>query len=273
MEPGGSRTPHRESETLVETMKTPHPTDTFRGIDVRNLEKSYRVGSGSVQAVRGLDLRIHEPGLVGVMGPSGSGKSTLLHLLGGLDRPDAGEIRVGDARIDTMKERELTTFRRHGVGIIFQQFNLLASMTALENVLLPAVLDGRQPEEMAERAESLLEDLGLGDRKGHRPDALSGGEQQRVAIARALLFEPPVVLADEPTGALDSTASDRLWGLLDDLSRSRGVLILMVTHEPAAATHCRHLYVLRDGRVADDFATEGMDAIELAHRATRPVGA
>ena len=172
-----------------------------------------------------------------------------------------------------MRERELTTFRRHGVGIIFQQFNLLASMTALENVLLPAVLDGRAPEEMTDRAASLLDDLGLGSRVGHRPDALSGGEQQRVAIARALLFEPPVVLADEPTGALDSAASDRLWGLLDDLSTSRGVLILMVTHEPAAATHCRRLFVLRDGRVADDFATEGMDAVELAHRATRPVGA
>ena len=249
------------------------PSDAFRGIDVRNLRKSYRIGSGSVEAVRGLDLQIHEPGLVGVMGPSGSGKSTLLHLLGGLDRPDSGEIKVGDARIDTMRERELTTFRRHGVGIIFQQFNLLASMTALENVLLPAVLDGRAPEEMTDRAASLLDDLGLGSRVGHRPDALSGGEQQRVAIARALLFEPPVVLADEPTGALDSAASDRLWGLLDDLSTSRGVLILMVTHEPAAATHCRRLFVLRDGRVADDFATEGMDAVELAHRATRPVGA
>lgn len=245
----------------------------FRGIQVRGVVKSYSLGGRSVEAVRGLDLEIHEPGLVGVMGPSGSGKSTLLHLLGGLDRPDRGEIRVGDNRIDTMDEKALTTFRRHGVGIVFQQFNLLASMTALENVLLPGVLDGRDPASLESRAASLLDDLGVGDRMHHRPDALSGGEQQRVAIARALLFEPPVVLADEPTGALDSAASDRLWGLLDELSADRGVLVLMVTHEPAAAAHCRRLFVLRDGRVADEFDTEDMDAAQLAHRATCPLGA
>jgi len=247
-------------------------TSDFQGIEVRDVRKSYRLGDRRVDAVRGLDLAIHRPGLVGVMGPSGSGKSTLLHLLGGLDRPDAGEIRVGGERIDTMDEAALTGFRRRGVGIIFQQFNLLASMTALENVLLPGVLDGRDPASLEDRARGLLNDLGVGERSHHRPDALSGGEQQRVAIARALLFEPPVVLADEPTGALDSAASDRLWRLLDELSADRRVLVLMVTHEPAAAAHCRRLFVLRDGRVADEFDTEGMDAAELAHRATRPVG-
>jgi putative ABC transport system ATP-binding protein len=255
------------TEPAVET------SPAFRGIEVNGVRKSYRLGERQGEAVRGLDLAIHRPGLVGVMGPSGSGKSTLLHLLGGLDRPDEGEIHVGGARIDRMDETALTAFRRRGVGIIFQQFNLLASMTALENVLLPGVLDGRDPASLEDRARSLLNDLGVGERVHHRPDALSGGEQQRVAIARALLFEPPVVLADEPTGALDSAASDRLWRLLDELSADRRVLVLMVTHEPAAAAHCRRLFVLRDGRVADEFDTEGMDAAELAHRATRPVGA
>ncbi|MAC20104.1 MAG: hypothetical protein CMJ23_10600 [Phycisphaerae bacterium] len=245
----------------------------FQGIDVQDVRKSYALGDRKVEAVRGLDLQIHEPGLIGVMGPSGSGKSTLLHLLGGLDRPDSGRILVGGERIDDMDESALTRYRRSGIGIIFQQFNLLASMTALENVLLPGILDGRDPASLEDRARSLLNDLGVGPRSHHRPDALSGGEQQRVAIARALLFEPPVVLADEPTGALDSAASDRLWRLLDELSTDRKVLVLMVTHEPAAAAHCRRLFVLRDGRVSDQFDTEGMDAGELAHRATRPVGA
>ncbi len=259
--------------TQAPAESVPATTPDFLGIEVRGVRKSYRLGDRQVEAVRGLDLAIHRPGLVGVMGPSGSGKSTLLHLLGGLDRPDAGEIHVGGARIDTMDESALTAFRRRGVGIIFQQFNLLASMTALENVLLPGILDGRDPASLEDRARSLLNDLGVGERAHHRPDALSGGEQQRVAIARALLFEPPVVLADEPTGALDSAASDRLWRLLDELSTDRRVLVLMVTHEPAAAAHCRRLFVLRDGQVSDEFDTEGMNAAELAHRATRPVGA
>jgi putative ABC transport system ATP-binding protein len=247
--------------------------EAFRGIEIRDLRKSYSLGERRVEAVRGIDLDLHEPGLCAVMGPSGSGKSTLLHLIGGLDRPDSGTIRVGDARIDDMSETGLTAFRRRGIGIVFQQFNLLASMSAIENVMLPGVLDGGRERDLRSRAGSLLDELGLGDRMEHRPDALSGGEQQRVAIARSLLFAPPVLLADEPTGALDSSASDRLWGLLDELGTAREVLVLMVTHEPAAATHCRRVLVLQDGRVADDFQTEGMDETELAHRATRPVRA
>lgn len=256
--------------THSDPMKT---TSEFNGIEIRGLRKSFVLGERRVEAVRGIDLDLHEPGLCAIMGPSGSGKSTLLHLLGGLDRPDAGTIRVGDARIDSMNEKDLTVFRRRGLGIVFQQFNLLASMTALQNVSLPGVLDGQDSREINERASSLLDELGLADRMNHRPDALSGGEQQRVAIARALLFAPPVLLADEPTGALDSAASDRLWQLLDDLGTSRRVLIVMVTHEPTAATHCRRVVVLQDGMIADDFQTEGMDETELAHRATRPVRA
>lgn len=263
---------NRDSVTTAAANPADATPTSFQGIEVEDVRKTYDLGSRKVEAVRGLDLQIHQPGLVGVMGPSGSGKSTLLHLLGGLDRPDSGRITVGGGRVDRMDEAALTLYRRRDVGIIFQQFNLLASMTALENVLLPGILDGRDPESLQDRARGLLDDLGVGARINHRPDALSGGEQQRVAIARALLFEPPVVLADEPTGALDSAASERLWKLLDELSEARNVLILMVTHEPAAAAHCRRLFVLRDGRVADEFDTEGMDAAELAHRATRPVG-
>ncbi len=247
--------------------------DAFRGIEIRDLRKSYSLGERRVEAVRGIDLDLHEPGLCAVMGPSGSGKSTLLHLIGGLDRPDSGTIRVGDARIEDKNEEGLTAVPRRGIGIVFQQFNLLAAMSAIENVMLPGVLDGGSERDLRDRAGSLLDELGLGDRMEHRPDALSGGEQQRVAIARSLLFSPPVLLADEPTGALDSSASDRLWGLLDELGTAREVLVLMVTHEPAAATHCRRVLVLQDGRVADDFQTEGMDEAELAHRATRPVRA
>ena len=146
----------------------------FCGIEIRGLRKSFVLGERRVEAVRGIDLDLHEPGLCAIMGPSGSGKSTLLHLLGGLDRPDEGTIRVGDSQIDSMNEKDLTAFRRRGLGIVFQQFNLLASMTALQNVSLPGVLDGGNPREIEDRAKSLLDELGLGDRMNHRPDALSG---------------------------------------------------------------------------------------------------
>ncbi|MEL6741078.1 MAG: ATP-binding cassette domain-containing protein [Planctomycetota bacterium] len=149
-------------------------------------------------------MDIPGPGFYGIMGRSGSGKSTLLHVLGALDAPDAGEIEVGGTRIDTLSERDATVYRRTGVGVVFQRYNLLATMTAVENVELPGVLAGEKQSTLRPRAEKLLDELGLSDRAGHRPEAMSGGEQQRVAIARALLFEPPVLLADEPTGNLDS---------------------------------------------------------------------
>ena len=238
-------------------------------ISVRGLRKTYRSGDRAVEAVRGLDLQIETSGFYAVMGPSGSGKTTLLHLLAGLDRPDAGEIEVAGLRIDTLPERELTLYRRRRIGIVFQQFNLLPTLSALDNAILPGTLDGRGGEPLRRRGLELLDQLGLAARADHRPDALSGGEQQRVAIARALLFDPPVLFADEPTGNLDSATSDRLWDLLNRLASERRMIVLMVTHEPAAATRCQRVFVLRDGLLAGAFDAEGLDAGSLAVRASQ----
>ena len=225
-------------------------------IVVRGLRKRYRVGGREVDALRGLDLEVRGTGFVAVMGASGSGKSTLLHLVAGLDRADGGEIEVAGRRVDRMSEAELTLYRRRTIGVVFQQFNLLPTLTALENVVLPGVLDGMERGPLEERGRSLLADLGLAERAHHRPEALSGGEQQRVAIARSLLFEPRVLLADEPTGNLDSNTSERLWEMLERVVAARSILVLMVTHEPAAAAHCRAVHVLRDGLLAGSFDVE-----------------
>jgi len=246
-------------------------TATFPEIRVRGLVKRYRIGGRHVEALRGLDLDVDGSGFVAVMGASGSGKSTLLHLLAGLDRPDAGTIALqtgaGAINVEALTERELTLYRRRSVGVVFQQFNLLQTLTALENIVLPGVLDGRPRDELLARGQALLGELGLVDRSDHRPDALSGGEQQRVAIARALLFEPPVLLADEPTGNLDSNTSERLWDMLERVAAARSILVLMVTHEPVAAAHCRTVHVLRDGQLAGTFDVDGCTASELALRA------
>ena len=225
------------------------------------------MGSRRVEALRGIDLELLGPGFHAIMGPSGSGKSTLLHLLAGLDAADSGELEVGESRLDGLSENELTMHRRRRSGVVFQGFNLLPTLNALENVTLPSTLDGVAHATVAPRAQELLRELGLGDRMDHRPDSLSGGEQQRVAIARALLNEPPVLLADEPTGNLDSDTSDRLWRLLAGLAARRNMLVVMVTHEPAAAAHCERVHVLRDGLLAGSFDVQGMDASQLALRA------
>ncbi|MHC5028348.1 MAG: ABC transporter ATP-binding protein, partial [Planctomycetota bacterium] len=175
-------------------------------------------------------------------------------------------------RIDTMNESQLTAFRRHRIGIIFQQFNLIPTITALDNVTLPAMLAGLPQDERESRGRELLVSLGLPDRMTHRPDALSGGEQQRVAIARALYFEPRVILADEPTGNLDSATGAQLWGLLREITCDRQTTLLLVTHEPDAAVHCDHVFVLRDGLIRGSFDVDGMDASELASCARRAEG-
>jgi len=238
-------------------------------IRCRQVRKTYDLGGRRVEALRGVELSIDEPGFYAVMGPSGCGKSTLLHLLAGLDLPDAGELEVGAQRIDTLGERELTRYRRHGVGIVFQQFNLIATMTARENVELPGLLSGLGDSDLRQKSAGLLTALGVADRADHRPEALSGGEQQRVAIARALLFSPPVLFADEPTGNLDSRASEQLWTLLGRLASERGMTVLMVTHEPAAAAHCKATYFMRDGVIVETLKTDGMDPSDLAAHAQR----
>jgi putative ABC transport system ATP-binding protein len=241
-------------------------------VRLTDVSKSYRLGPRRVDALRGVDLEIAEPGFYGIMGPSGSGKSTLMHLLAALDRPDSGRIEIDGRRIDDLSESELTRFRRLHLGIVFQQFNLIPTLTARENVALPGLLDGAPAAARHARADELLERLELGDRTGHRPDALSGGEQQRVALARALFFEPALLLADEPTGNLDTRASEAIWRRLRRLSDEGEMMVLMVTHEPAAAVHCQHVYLLRDGRVQDSFDVDGLDAADLATRAQHAGG-
>jgi len=229
-----------------------------------DVHKSYVTGGQRVEALRGVDLDIPSAGFFGIMGASGSGKSTLLHLLAALDSPDKGELFIAGKQIDGLSDRELTLFRRHEIGIVFQQFNLIATMTARDNVELPGILAGEHPRKLRERSTQLMESLGVLERAGHRPDALSGGEQQRIAIARALMFSPKVLLADEPTGNLDSRSSERLWTLLDSIAREREMSIIMVTHEPSAAAHCERVFILSDGRITGHIDTEGLDASDLA---------
>jgi len=232
-------------------------------LSCRGVRKSYGIGARSVEALRGVDLEIDSAGFYAVMGASGSGKSTLMHLVAGLDRPSSGEVSVAGHRIDLMNERELTRYRRREIGIVFQHFNLLPSMSALDNVMLPALLDGIPRATSEARARLLLDELGVGARAHHRPDALSGGEQQRVAIARALYFAPPVILADEPTGNLDSAAAEKLFAMLSNIALERNTLLLMVTHEPAAAANCARVIVLHDGVVAGSFETTTPDGRRL----------
>jgi putative ABC transport system ATP-binding protein len=230
------------------------------------VHKSYRLGDRQVEALRGVDLEIDGPGFYAIMGASGSGKSTLLHLLGALDTPDQGEVYVSGKALHTLSERELTKFRRHEIGIVFQQFNLIPTLTARENVELPGMLAGDSQAILRARSTELLEALGVAERAHHRPDALSGGEQQRVAIARSLLYEPRVLLADEPTGNLDSASSEKLWQLLSGLASDHEMTVLMVTHEPAAAAVCEKIFVLRDGQMTGEIQTEGLDAAGVASR-------
>ena len=233
-------------------------------IQCENLRKTYRIGSRTVKALRGATLEIDEPGFYAIMGQSGSGKSTLLHLLAGLDESDGGIVRVAGQRLDEMDDRALTEFRRTQIGVVFQQFNLIPTMTARENVELPGMLAGRPAEELADRSNELLSELGIAERADHRPEALSGGEQQRVAIARSLLFSPSVIFADEPTGNLDSTSAEQLWTLLASLAEQQQVTVIMVTHEPSAASHCKRTYLLRDGVVSGTIETGAMDATDIA---------
>jgi putative ABC transport system ATP-binding protein len=237
------------------------------------VHKSYRIGGREVPALRGVDLSIDAPGFYAIMGASGSGKSTLLHLLATLDRPDSGEIWLGERALHSLGERDATEFRRRGIGIVFQQFNLIPTLSAKENIELPGLLSGEDHHAMSSRSAELLDRLGMAGRAAHRPDALSGGEQQRVAIARALLFSPALVLADEPTGNLDSASSEQLWTLLGELARERAITVLMVTHEPAAAAHCRRVFVLKDGQVTGTIESEGLDAGGVAARYQQCVGA
>ena len=222
-------------------------------IRTRRLKKVYGEGETAVHALDGVDLLVTRGELVAIMGPSGSGKSTLLHLLGALDTPTSGSVSIGRRRFDGLTDAELTLLRRDRIGFVFQFFNLLPALSARENVILPALIAGGHGHEHAERADALLERVGLAGRADHLPGELSGGEQQRVSIARALLMEPALVLADEPTGNLDSTSSAEVLALLRELNRAEGHTIVIVTHDPGAASMAGRVVLLRDGKVADEF--------------------
>jgi ABC-type lipoprotein export system ATPase subunit len=217
----------------------------------RGLEKEYGQGEGLVRALDGVEVEVASGETLAVMGPSGCGKSTLLHLLGGLERPSAGEVWLAGRRIDELSEKALARLRRHAIGFVFQAFHLMDELTAVENVEVPALLAGRSPRAARRRATELLEQVGLTDRAKHLPSELSGGERQRVAIARALSNEPSVVLADEPTGNLDSAATRDVLRLLDSL-RSAGQTLLIVTHDSRIAATADRLISMRDGAFVEE---------------------
>ncbi|MGH2925520.1 MAG: ABC transporter ATP-binding protein [Solirubrobacterales bacterium] len=230
-------------------------------LETRGLTKSYGRGDTAVHALVEVSIRVERAEMVAIMGPSGSGKSTLLHLLGALDTPSSGEILLGGERYDGLGDGDLTRLRREKIGFVFQFFNLLPSLSAEENVLLPALIAGRRDEETRDRARALLGRVGLGERARHLPGEMSGGEQQRVSIARALLTEPEIVLADEPTGNLDSRSSQGVLDLLAELNRDEGQTVVIVTHDPAAAAIAGRVILLRDGAVAGESPGGSTEAV------------
>jgi putative ABC transport system ATP-binding protein len=230
-------------------------------VEAHGLVKVFGEGPTAVRALDGVDFVLEPGAFVAVMGPSGSGKSTLLHILGALDSPTEGTVAVGGRRYEGLDERELTRLRRDHIGFIFQFFNLLPSLSAVENVYLPALISGRRGAKHERRAEELLARVGLGGRAEHRPAELSGGEQQRVSIARALLLSPELLLADEPTGNLDSRAGAEVLGLLRETNRTDGQAIVMVTHDPAAAAVADQVIFLRDGLRAGEVPGGSMERI------------
>ncbi len=226
-----------------------HPVTVPRiAAQTLGLTKVYGTGEAQVRALDGIALTIESGRFTAIMGPSGSGKSTLMHCLAGLDQATAGEIVVGDQRLASMSDNELTRFRRHHVGFVFQAFNLLPMLTAKQNMLLPLDLAGADPDWTW--FDELVGVLGLADRLGHRPTQLSGGQQQRVAVARALMSRPQIVFADEPTGNLDSRTSAEVLGFLRRSVRELGQTTVMVTHEPSAAAYADHVVLVADGRIA-----------------------
>src|SRR4051812_9606012 len=234
---------------------------------VENATKKFRQGDRVVDALAGVSIEVQRGQFLAIMGASGSGKSTLLHLMAGLAKPDSGRVVINGEDLSVMGDRDLTLFRRRQIGLVFQAFNLIPTLSAEENILLPLMLDGKNGTTTQAKLDEVLANLKLDSRKHHRPDAMSGGEQQRVAIGRALITDPAVILADEPTGNLDSANSKAVCELLRDLSMIHGRTIVMVTHEPSVAAYAQEVAVLKDGKLIERFPTEGPGAgQELALR-------
>jgi len=215
-------------------------------ITLENVRKIYQLGETKVEALRGSNVKIEKGEFVAVMGPSGSGKSTLMNMIGALDIPTSGEINIDNEEIGEMTEDQLALLRSRKIGFVFQEFNLINSMNAWQNVALPMVFRGKSRKERKQRAIKLLEDVGLGDRTGHRPSELSGGQRQRVSIARSLANDPEILLADEPTGNLDTGTGAKIMELLTDLNE-RGKTIIMVTHDPNDAEYADRTIQIIDG--------------------------
>lgn len=225
-------------------------------LETQQLVKSYRLGDANVTALAGVNFSVQQGEFVAIMGPSGSGKSTLLHLLGGLDKPSDGEISLAGKRLAKLNDDQITQVRRRNVGFIFQFYNLIPTLSAEENIALPLRIDGKNPKRFQERIDKLVVLVGLEKRRDHKPDQLSGGQQQRVAIARAFVTEPSIVLADEPTGNLDSKTGDEILRLLRRSCDEFAQTIVMVTHDARAASFADRVVFLQDGRIVDEIQLE-----------------
>lgn len=236
-------------------------------IEVEAIERTYSLGDVKVRALRGVSFDVERGELLTVMGPSGSGKSTLMNILGCLDQADAGTYRLDAEEVDSLKDDDLAAIRNRKIGFVFQTFNLLARTTAVANVELPLIYSGITPSERRRQAIESLESVGLGDRLDHKPNELSGGQQQRVAVARALVNNPSIILADEPTGNLDTESGTDIMRILQSLNREKGITVLLVTHDPFIARHTERIIRVQDGRiVGDDRVPEPL----VAGEAVRP---
>ena len=238
-------------------------------LETTQLTKQYQMGKVTVNALDGVDFTVEKGEFVAIMGPSGSGKSTLMYMLGGLDKPTNGEVTLGGKKLSLLSDHNTTIVRRRNVGFVFQFYNLLPTLTAEENIALPLLIDGKQPKSYRPKLDQLLELVGLTDRRSHKPDQLSGGQQQRVAIARALITDPAIVLADEPTGNLDSKSGEEILKLLRRSCDEYQQTIVMVTHDAKAASFADRIVFLKDGKIFGEMkldANASRDTQEILKR-------